>query len=152
MLSQKHFTLNKEEEADEVLTRDNTKEVNVRRIGVIFVKREVTLLPTAGAKSEHENRMTATIVEKKVMRRMTVQSGGRDKPFEIVEETNAINEETDVTKEEMDMTKEGTDATKEETDVTKEGTDATKEETCHGVGLDARKVCLERRDVRKVGL
>jgi len=64
-------THSKEEEEDEAATRDDTREMSaLRRGGVIGVKLAPTLPPTAGVRrttNELEIRMTATIVEKKVI-------------------------------------------------------------------------------------
>jgi len=63
-------THNKEEEEDEVATRDDTREMSVLRGGgVIGAKPALTLPPIAGVRritNELETRMTATIAEKKV--------------------------------------------------------------------------------------
>jgi len=70
MLSQMLFTHSKEEEEDEVATRDDTREMSIlRRGGMIGAKLALTLPPTAGVRTikELEIRMTATIVEKKVI-------------------------------------------------------------------------------------
>jgi len=64
-------THSKEEEEDDAATRDDTREMSVlRRGGVIGVKPAPTLPPTAGVRrttNELEIRMTATLVEKKVI-------------------------------------------------------------------------------------
>jgi len=64
-------THNKEEEEDKVATRDNTREMSVLRGGgVIGAKLALTLPPIAGVRrttNELKTRMTATIVEKKVI-------------------------------------------------------------------------------------
>ena len=64
-------THNKEEEEDEVATRDDTREMSVLRGGsVIGAKPALTLPPIAGVRrttNELETRITATIVEKKVI-------------------------------------------------------------------------------------
>jgi len=68
MRSPRHSTPNKEEDEDEVATREDTREMSaLRRGGVIGVKPAPTLPPTAGARrtNELETRMTATIAEKK---------------------------------------------------------------------------------------
>jgi len=63
-------THNKEEEEDEVATRDDTREMSVLRWGgVIGAKPALTLPPIAGVRrttNELETRKTATITEKKV--------------------------------------------------------------------------------------
>jgi len=68
MRSPWHSTPKKEEEENEVATRDDTRGMSaLRRGSVIGVKPAPTLLPTAGARrtNELEIRMTATIAEKK---------------------------------------------------------------------------------------
>jgi len=64
-------THSKEEEEGDAATRDDTREMSVlRRGGVIGVKPAPTLPPTAGVRrttNELEIRMTATLVEKKVI-------------------------------------------------------------------------------------
>jgi len=71
MPSQMHSTHNKEEEEDEVATRDNTREMSVlRRGGVIGAKPAPTLPPIVGVRritNELKIRMTPTITEKKVV-------------------------------------------------------------------------------------
>jgi len=71
MPSQMLSTHNKEEEEDEVATRDDTREMSVLRGGgVIGAKLAPTLTPIAGVRrttNELETRMTATIVEKKAI-------------------------------------------------------------------------------------
>jgi len=68
MRTPRHSTPNKEEEEDEVATREDTRGMSTLRRGVIGVKPAPTLPPTAGARrttNELEIRMTATIAEKK---------------------------------------------------------------------------------------
>jgi len=68
MRSPRHSTPNKEEEEDEVTTRDDTRGMSaLRGDALIGVKPAPTLPPTAGARrtNELETRMTAIIAEKK---------------------------------------------------------------------------------------
>jgi len=68
MWSPRHSTPNKEEEEDEVATRDDTRGMStLQEGGMIGVKPVPVLPPTVGARRTNElkTRMTATIVEKK---------------------------------------------------------------------------------------
>jgi len=83
MRSPRHSTSNKEEEEDEVATRDDTRGMStLRGGGVIGVQLAPILPPTTGARrtNELETRMTATIVERKDIRRMTALLKEKDRP------------------------------------------------------------------------
>jgi len=67
MRSPRYSTPNKEEEEDEVATRDDTRRMSALRGGdMVGVKLAPTLPPIAGARRTNklETRMTATIAEK----------------------------------------------------------------------------------------